>query len=84
MHKFHVSSHAQHMRKYEKQNAKMLLEVMFVSLPLVVAEHELQLPQDVHQFLYQIPVHMGLHSMHCDAQSDKTQNKELSQNHKFS
>jgi hypothetical protein len=29
-------------------------------------------------------VHMGLHSMHCDAQSDKRQNKELSQNHKFS
>jgi hypothetical protein len=29
-------------------------------------------------------VHMGLHSMHCDAQSDKRQNKELSHNHKFS
>jgi hypothetical protein len=41
------------------------------SLPLVVAEHELQLLQDVHQFLYQTLVHMGLHSMHCDAQSDK-------------
>ena len=79
-----MSAAMQHMRKYGKQNAKMLLEVMFVSLPLVVAEHELQLPQDVHQFLYQIPVHMGLHSMHCDAQSDKRQNKELSQNHKFS
>jgi len=79
-----MSAAMQHMRKYGKQNTKMLLEVMFVNLPLVVAEHELQLPQDVHQFLYQIPVHMGLHSMHCDAQSDKRQNKELSQNHKFS
>lgn len=83
MHRFHVSSHAQHMHKYGKQDAKMLLEVMFVNLPLVVAEHALQLPQDVHQFLYQIPVHTDLHSMHCDAQSDKRQ-KEASQNHKFS
>jgi hypothetical protein len=83
MHKFYVSSHAAY-AQIRKKNAKMLLEVMFVRLPLVVAEHELQLLQDVHQFLCQIPVHMGLHSMHCDAQSDKRQNKELSQNHKFS
>jgi hypothetical protein len=76
MHKFHISSHAQHMHKYGKQNAKML-EVIFVNLLLVVAEHELQLQQDVHQFLYQIPVHRGLHSMHCDAQSDERQNKEV-------
>jgi hypothetical protein len=33
MHKFNISSHEQHMHKFGKQNAKMLLEVMLLTYP---------------------------------------------------